>query len=838
MLMIKNNFISIYRFQRLLSIYNKSNEKSTISSSIKLNSTVKELIDAKQYNQALDLFDQNFEICTDYTIDMAIKACTVSNDYKRGINIQQKLSSSSLNSCYIQTSLIRFYMQSHDIDNATRIFSTITNKSSYVYTAMFKGLMSNKMSEKVLDLLDEMTIKSDNFILAVSFNACAEVANDRAMKIGRKLFHEMPYNYQDDVVLLTSAIHMLMKFGDVQCAERIFDSINRKDTITYNAMIKGYVGNEMYEKALDLFEQMHLNLDNITYTIVFNACAHLANDQAIKIGRKLFHKMPNNYRNDNILLNSAIHMFMNFGDVQCAEYIFNSIKKKDTITYYAMMKGYIENEMYEKILDLFEQMHLNLDNVIYTLVFNACAQLANDRAMKIGEKLLQEMPDNYRNDNVVSNSAIHMLIKFDEIESPKRAGKLIRNKDIITYGALMNTYNMNSEPWKCFKIFEEMKQQNIVLNGIIWNILIGACSQIGMIRRSHYIIDQIPSDIQNEKQIQNSLIHMWSKCGSIEKAQNIYKSVYNRNKVTYTAMINGFGLNGMGYEAIELYKQMPNHLRNEITHICVLNACSHSGLLHQAQNIFNEIPFKTEKIYTTMIDCLSRLFIFDEAQKLIDEYEKTNSPNLVMYICLLSGTRNNRNSNLSKKIYNRMKSLFPDAKQGLVSGAILLANIYSSVGEHQRAKDFRYSQIKELRTKVKLGLSWTDGSGEIVGFTAHDHSHLQSAEIYAELDRLTSELIEHGYVCDSSWVTRELYEQETIESVLCSHSERLALAFNFIQRPIPDFIQITKNLRICGDCHEFTKLVAKIRQVNIIVRDANRIHHFNKNGQCSCQDHF
>jgi hypothetical protein len=35
-----------------------------------------------------------------------------------------------------------------------------------------------------------------------------------------------------------------------------------------------------------------------------------------------------------------------------------------------------------------------------------------------------------------------------------------------------------------------------------------------------------------------------------------------------------------------------------------------------------------------------------------------------------------------------------------------------------------------------------------------------------------------------------------------------------------------------------TKMIAKIRQCEIVVRDANRIHHFQKNGQCSCQDHF
>ncbi|CAF3655109.1 unnamed protein product, partial [Rotaria sordida] len=373
------------------------------------------------------------------------------------------------------------------------------------------------------------------------------------------------------------------------------------------------------------------------------------------------------------------------------------------------------------------------------------------------------MSNDCRNNNIVLNSAIDMLMKFRDVESAECIFDSIKKKNIISYGALMSGYNINSKPWKCFKILEEMKQQGVVLNEHVWNILIGTCSKIDMIRQCQYIIDQIPLHIQNLKQIQISLIHMWSKCGSIEMAQNIFKSVHDQDIMIYNAMINGFGLNGMGFEAIELYRQMPNEPHDEVTHICVLNACSHSGLLDQARNIFNEIPFKTEKIVTVMTDCLSRLFLFDEAEKLIDEYETTNSPNFIMYMCLLSGTRNNHNSKLSEKIYNRMKSLFPDEKEGLTSGTILVSNIYSSIGEYQQAKEFRSSQIKELGQKIKPGLSWTDGSGEIVkvcfvfyAFSAHDNSHPQSAEIHAEVNRMTSEVIKLGYKCDSSWVIREL----------------------------------------------------------------------------------
>ncbi len=58
-------------------------------------------------------------------------------------------------------------------------------------------------------------------------------------------------------------------------------------------------------------------------------------------------------------------------------------------------------------------------------------------------------------------------------------------------------------------------------------------------------------------------------------------------------VVNSFGRNGKGLEAIELYRKMPHHLRNEVSHIFALNAWS----------IFNEINIKTAQIITIMV-CL------------------------------------------------------------------------------------------------------------------------------------------------------------------------------------------------------------------------------------------
>ncbi|CAF4318175.1 unnamed protein product, partial [Rotaria sordida] len=108
------------------------------------------------------------------------------------------------------------------------------------------------------------------------------------------------------------------------------------------------------------------------------------------------------------------------------------------------------------------------------------------------------------------------------------------------------------------------------------------------------------------------------KIGCNDKAEQIFEKIRQPNEVGYSAMINAYGLNGMGTQAVELYHRMPREFINEVVYICVLNACSHSGLVNEARLIFKNIQMKTERIYSTMIDRLSRASYFEEAEELIN----------------------------------------------------------------------------------------------------------------------------------------------------------------------------------------------------------------------------
>ena len=76
-------------------------------------------------------------------------------------------------------------------------------------------------------------------------------------------------------------------------------------------------------------------------------------------------------------------------------------------------------------------------------------------------------------------------------------------------------------------------------------------------------------------------------------------------------LVNAYGLNGMGLQAVQLFATIPSSMFNSWIYVCVLNACSHSALVDQAKQIFHRIPFenRTDQIYTTMVNSLLLLLL-------------------------------------------------------------------------------------------------------------------------------------------------------------------------------------------------------------------------------------
>ncbi|CAF4874108.1 unnamed protein product, partial [Rotaria sp. Silwood1] len=360
-----------------------------------------------------------------------------------------------------------------------------------------------------------------------------------------------------------------------------------KSDVDLNVQMKLLNDRKQFRKSLDLFDKYKENninkLSSSTITQALKACAQICD---LERGSTIHRLISSRINNDFYILASLIHLYMQCSDVSRAESLFDRSNKKTKAMYGAMMKGYIKNNMSEKAIELFNKIQTP-DEVIVTLLFNACAQLETTEALNL----------------------THLL----------------------NYGSLMNGFIKDNNPEKVLNLFNQMKIDGIEANEMIYLYVIKALCQIADYSLSKSIIEKIPNSFLVNHQIQNSLIHMWGKIGYVDTAQVMFENISQPDQIGYTAMINAYGLNGLGIKAIELYHKMPVEYINEATYVSVLNACSHSGLIDEARSIFKNIQLKTVKIYTTMIDCLSRGSFLNEAQQLINEFECYHPPSPIMY---------------------------------------------------------------------------------------------------------------------------------------------------------------------------------------------------------------
>lgn len=233
--------------------------------------------------------------------------------------------------------------------------------------------------------------------------------------------------------------------------------------------------------------------------------------------------------------------------------------------------------------------------------------------------------------------------------------------------------------------------------------------------------------------------------------------------------------------------------------------------------------------YGCMVDLLSRAGLVGEAIELVGTMTTPVDP--VIWGTMLAACKTHGLVELGEMIGNKVIEMQPDHEGHYV----LLANIYARRSKWRDVARVRRLMAARGASKV-AGWSLIEAGGEVHQFVAGDRDHERCREIYEMLGEIGRRLEMVGYAPDVSWVLHDIGEEEK-EHAIREHSERLAIAFGLLVTGAGETIRIVKNLRVCLDCHDVSKMVSRVFEREIVVRDGSRFHHF-KQGLCSCQDYW
>ncbi|RWV88477.1 hypothetical protein GW17_00049433 [Ensete ventricosum] len=449
-------------------------------------------------------------------------------------------------------------------------------------------------------------------------------------------------------------------------------------------------------------------------------------------------------------------------------------------------------------------------------------------------RLLDASPET---DPVSYNSMISGYVRAGDLDRARMLFEEMPERDTVTWCAIISGCVQGGRSKEALAFFSRMQIDGFEPNDMTLVSVLSACAHLGALEQGKWVHGYMRSNgIKISVFLGTSLIDMYAKCGQVELGLKVFEEMREKNLLTYTTMIKGLAMHGQGLEALRLFSHMETSgfVPDDVAFIGVLCACTHAGLVDQGREILDSmsrrygIKPKLEH-YGCMVDLLSRNGLLDEARDLVESMPM--EPDALVWGALMAGCKVHRNVELAEHAVKHLIQLEPDS-----SGVyVLLANVYASSGRHDDARKVRLL-MKKRQVEKTPGCSLVEIGGRIHQFLVGDIAHPQIKDILLKWDEIESRIRLEGYVPDKKAVLLNIDEEEK-EDALARHSEKLAIAFVLLSTEEGMPIRVVKNLRVCSDCHQVTKLISKVYNREIVVRDRTRFHLF-KGGSCSCNDYW
>jgi len=649
---------------------------------------------------------------------------------------------------------------------------------------------------------------------------------------------------ESNIIQLNSLINLYVKCSKLRFARYLFDEMSLRNVVSYNALMGGYLHSGEHLEVVKLFKNMVSSLhqpNEYVFTTVLSACAHSGrvfegmqcHGFLFKFGLVFHH----------FVKSALVHMYSKCFHVDLALKVLeseygSSDNDNDAFCYNSVLNALVESGRLREAVEVLGRMvdeRVVWDSVTYVSVMGLCGQI---RDLRLGLQVhAQLLKGGLMFDVFVGSMLVDMFGKCGDVLSARKVFDGLRNRNVVVWTSLMTAYLQNGEFEETLNLLTCMDREGTVPNEFTFAVLLNACAGMAALRHGDLLHARVEKlGIKNRVIVGNALINMYSKCGSIDSSYDVFFDMTNRDIITWNAMICGYSQHGLGKQALLLFQEMmsagecPNH----VTFVGVLSACAHLALVNEGFYYLNQLMkhFKVEpglEHYTCVVAVLCRAGMLEEAEN----FMRTTQVkwDVVAWRVLLNACNIHRNYNLGKKIAETILQMDP-RDMGTYT---LLSNMYAKARSWDSVTMIR-KMMRERNVKKEPGVSWIEIRNAVHVFSSDGSNHPECIEIYNKVQLLLEMIKQLGYVPNIEAVLHDV-EDEQKESYLKYHSEKLAIAYGLMKIPSPAPIRVIKNLRICEDCHTAVKLISKVTNRLIIVRDASRFHHF-RNGTCTCTDHW
>ncbi|KAK1575604.1 hypothetical protein Q3G72_006859 [Acer saccharum] len=372
--------------------------------------------------------------------------------------------------------------------------------------------------------------------------------------------------------------------------------------------------------------------DNYTYPCLLKTCSGL---NSLWFGLQIHGAVVKVGLDSNLFIgNGLVSMYGKCGCLVEARRVLDEMPSRDVVSWNSMVAGYAQSGRFDDALEVCREMEsLGLKPDTGTMA-----------------SLLP----------AVTNTS------FENVSYVKEMFSKLDKKNLVSWNVMIAAYVNSAMPTEAVDLYSQMDMQGIEPDAISFSIVLPACGDLSALllgRQIHKYVER--KKLRPNLLLENALIDMYAKCGSLAEARAVFDGMQFRDVVSWTSMISAYGRSGKGCDAVALFSKMQNSglCPDSIAFVSVLSACSHSGLLEEGRYNFKLMTEQYKIIpriehFACLVDLLGRAGKVEEAYSIIRQMPM--EPNERVWGALLGACRVYSNMDIGLLAADHLFRLAPE----------------------------------------------------------------------------------------------------------------------------------------------------------------------------------
>ena len=388
--------------------------------------------------------------------------------------------------------------------------------------------------------------------------------------------------FEEDIFIGTTLVDMYAKFGFLEKAQDVFDSLSIQTIVSWNALICGCVEHGRSEEALQLFEKMQesgISADAITLVCTLKACR--SNIEAFIRGQRIHAEITRKgFLEGNIFISTAlIDMYAKCGNsLKEAQYVFNKIPIQNEVSWTALIAGYTDHGYGNEALHYFKMMqnggfspHIST----FISIMKACSCIGSSVD---GQEIHAEITKRgIAGGILVDNSLIDMYSKCGLLTEAKYVFDKLPSPTVVSWTVLISGYSEHGFDQGVMECLQKMQQEGITLDSTAFVCCLKACTNLQMLVVGQTLHTEIVGRGLSETDSITSLVQMYARSGLLIEARALFDNFRDQTVILWNVMIAGYVESAHASEALACFAvmQYQGFLPDDITFLYILNDWVH-----------------------------------------------------------------------------------------------------------------------------------------------------------------------------------------------------------------------------------------------------------------------